>query len=132
MEAENKQLHFGKQRTILVVEDDEMLLDLVSSVLEDYGYAVLRAEDGVRAVEQYTLHKDNIAVVLSDMGLPNLGGWEAFLQMKELNPNVKAILASGFFDPKLREEMVSAGAVDFVQKPYVMNEVVQKIQDIIG
>ncbi|HEY4611839.1 MAG TPA: response regulator [Bacteroidota bacterium] len=118
-------------KTVLVVEDDEMLLELVAGVLEDNGYRVLKAEDGVRAVEQYTLHHTRVAVVLTDMGLPRLGGWEAFLKMKEVNPNVKTIMASGYFDPNLRAEMVNAGAVDFVQKPYVMNEVLQKIHDVI-
>ena len=121
-----------EQKTILVVEDDDMLLELVASVLEENGYLVLKAEDGLQAVEQYTQHHHRIAVVLTDMGLPHLGGWEAFLKMKEVDPHVKTIMASGFFDPHLRAEMVSAGAVDFVQKPYVMNEVLQKIQEAIG
>ena len=109
-----------------------MLRELVIGVLEENGYSVLTAVDGLMAVDQYRLHQQQISLVLSDMGLPKLGGWEAYLQMKEINPNVKTIMASGYFDPKMREEMMRAGALDFVQKPYVMNEVLQKIHDAIA
>ncbi|HEX9829523.1 MAG TPA: response regulator [Bacteroidota bacterium] len=132
MEPESTQHTAQSQKTILVVEDDEMLRDLVVGVLEENGYSVLTAVDGLMAVDQYRLHQQRISLVLSDMGLPKLGGWEAFLQMKEINPNVKTIMASGYFDPKMREEMMRAGALDFVQKPYVMNEVLQKIHDAIA
>ena len=132
MANESTQHTSGARKTILVVEDDDMLLDLVAGVLEDNGYAVLRAEDGLKAVAKYKENKDTIDLVLTDMGLPHLGGYEAFLQMKIVNANIKTIMASGYFDPELREEMMRAGAVDFVQKPYVMSNVLQKIKDVIG
>ncbi|HEY5615871.1 MAG TPA: response regulator [Bacteroidota bacterium] len=132
MEPESTQHTVQSPKTILVVEDDEMLRDLVIGVLEENGYSVLTAVDGLMAVDQYRLHQQRISLVLSDMGLPKLGGWEAFLRMKEINPDVKTIMASGYFDPKMREEMMRAGALDFVQKPYVMNEVLQKIRDALA
>jgi len=132
LEPESTQHTAQSKKTILVVEDDEMLRELVIGVLEENGYSVLTAVDGLMAVDQYRLHQQQISLVLSDMGLPKLGGWEAYLQMKEINPNVKTIMASGYFDPKMREEMMRAGALDFVQKPYVMNEVLQKIHDAIA
>lgn len=120
------------KRTILVVEDDEMLLDLLTSVLEDYGYTVLQARDGVKSVKLFKQHHTEIALVLTDMGLPLLGGWEAYLEMKQIDPNVKTIMASGFVSPSLKAEMLRAGAKDFVQKPYVMEEVIRKINELVG
>lgn len=120
------------KRTILVVEDDEMLLDLLTSVLEEHGYTVLQARDGLESVEQFKQHHGEIALVLTDMGLPQLGGWEAFLEMKKIDPNVKTIMASGYFNPSLKAEMLRAGAQDFVQKPYVMEDVIQKINELVG
>jgi PAS domain S-box-containing protein len=116
---------------VLLVEDEEMLLDLLSTLLEDHGFRAFRARDGEEAVKLYAEHQHEIAVVLSDMGLPKLGGWEAFQKMKEINPNVKSILASGYLDPKLREEMIRAGAIDFIQKPYVPEVILKRISDII-
>lgn len=118
--------------TILLVEDEEMLLDLMKTLLETKGYHVLTAHDGVEAVDMFTRHKDEIAVVISDMGLPKLGGWEAFQKMREIRSNVNVILASGYFDINLKAEIIKAGAQDFVQKPYDPEEITQKIRDVIS
>ncbi len=117
--------------TILVVEDEEMLLDLVKSLLEDRGYNVMTARDGQEGLDKYTTHHKQIACILTDMGLPKLGGWEMFLKMKEVNPDVKAILASGYCDPKIRSEMMNEGAKDFIQKPYVTEIVLNRIREVI-
>ena len=89
----------GGTETILLVEDEEILRDLVKSSIEENGYAVITAQDGVEAVNLFTQHKDRIALVLCDMGLPKLGGWDAFKIMKEILPKVKIIFASGYLDP---------------------------------
>lgn len=122
----------GSGQTVLLVEDEEMLLDLLQTLLEENGYRVLTARDGQEAVDVYTRFCDRISIVLSDMGLPKLGGWEAFHQMKALNPSVRCILASGYFDPDLRSQMIQEGALDFVQKPYVPNVILARIGEAIN
>jgi len=122
----------GAGQTVLLVEDEEMLLDLLETLLQEHGYRVLTAHDGQEAVDIYRQFGDGISIVLSDMGLPKLGGWEVFRQMKEMNPKVRCILASGYFDPDLRLQMVNEGAVDFVQKPYVPNVILGRIGDAIN
>jgi DNA-binding response OmpR family regulator len=121
-----------RRTTILVVEDDEMLLELLTSVLEENGYTVRQARDGLESVELFKQYHSEIALVLTDMGLPHLGGWEAFLEMKKIDPNVKTVMASGFLSQSLKAEMLRAGAQDFLQKPYVMTEVIQKIKELVG
>ncbi|MBI3788475.1 MAG: response regulator, partial [Ignavibacteriales bacterium] len=118
--------------SVLLVEDEEMLLELLQTLLEENGFKVFVARDGLEAVEMYVRHKDEISVVLSDMGLPKLGGWEAFQKMKEINPHVKSILASGYLDPKLRADMIKAGAKDFVQKPYIPDIILARIREVIS
>jgi PAS domain S-box-containing protein len=120
----------GKE-TILLVEDEEMLLDLLKSLLEEQGYHVLTAKDGLEGLETYKSHKETVALVLSDMGLPKMGGWDMFQKMREVNPKVLAILASGYFDPTLKLDMLKAGAKDFIQKPYVSNEILARIREIL-
>jgi len=127
---ENKELPGGNE-TILVVEDEEMLLELVKNLLEDKGYKVMTARDGQEAIELYARYKKEIALVLSDMGLPKMSGWDAFRRMREIDPNVKAILASGYLDPNVRSEMLRAGAKDFVQKPYDVNQILLRLREII-
>lgn len=121
----------GGHETILVVEDEELLLGLVKSFLEEKGYIVLTARDGQEAVHLYASHKDQIAVVLSDMGLPKMGGWEAYQKMREINSNVKVILASGYLDPQIRAEMLKAGAKDFISKPYDVNQILLRLREVI-
>jgi len=104
-----------------------MLLDLLQVFLEENGYKVLIARDGIEAVEIFQNHVQEISVVLSDMGLPKLGGWEAFRRMKAINPSVRCILASGYFDPDLRADMIKEGALDFVQKPYIPNVILSYV-----
>lgn len=120
----------GKE-TVLLVEDEDMLLDLLSTLLSEHGYKTLTARDGQEAVEIFKRHHQEIAIVLSDMGLPKLGGWQAFQQMREVNPSTKVILASGYLDPDLRTEMIASGAVDFIQKPYVPDEILRRIRTVI-
>jgi CheY-like chemotaxis protein len=118
--------------TILVVEDEAMLLELVKSLLESRGYKVLTALDGVEALELYTKKKDEIGLVLTDLGLPRLDGWEVFQRMKELNPEVKVIFASGYIDNTLRENLLNAGAKDLVGKPYMAEEILNRVRELIS
>jgi DNA-binding response OmpR family regulator len=60
-----------------------------------------------------------------------MGGWEAFQMMKDINPQVKTILASGYFDPDIRSKMIEAGAKDYIQKPYVPEELLIRIREVI-
>jgi two-component system cell cycle sensor histidine kinase/response regulator CckA len=121
----------GSGETILLVEDEETLLNLLQTLLEENGYRVLLARDGMEAVDLFRHHRPDISLVLSDMGLPKLGGWEVLQRMKELDPNVKCILASGYLDPDLKLQMIKDGAVDFVQKPYVPHLILTRIRNTI-
>jgi two-component system cell cycle sensor histidine kinase/response regulator CckA len=121
----------SKQDTVLVVEDEDTLRILLQTVLEDAGIKVLTARDGMDAVEVFNTHKDEIGILLSDMGLPHLGGWDAFLIMKKASPRLKGILASGYLNQNLREELIKAGARDFIQKPYNSREIVEMIRGIL-
>ncbi|HVN47502.1 MAG TPA: PAS domain S-box protein [Bacteroidota bacterium] len=117
--------------TILVVEDEALLLDMICSVLESNGYRVLRAEDGIKALEVYQSHMDEIQLVITDMGLPGITGEEEFRKLKELNPQVKVILASGFLEPNLQSALREAGALGFLQKPYMPQDVLKLLRGIL-
>ncbi len=100
-------------------------------MLEEDGVKVLTAGDGIEAVEMYGKYKDEIGLVLSDMGLPRMGGWDAFLKMKEINPDVRVILASGYFSPQVKSELLKSGAKDFIQKPYNPPEILMTIHHLL-
>ena len=121
----------GGNETVLLIEDEEMLLDLIQNLLKTYGYRVLTARDGHEAVEVYRNHTTEIAAVVSDVGLPNLGGWDAFLRMKEINPRVKTIFASGYVDADTKTEMLQGGIYSFIQKPYLHHEILRTLREAI-
>ncbi len=100
-------------------------------MLEEDGIKVIAAGDGVEAVEIFEQRKDEIGLVLSDMGLPRLGGWDAFLKMKEINPEIRVILASGYFSPQVKSELLKSGAKAFIQKPYNPPEILAMIHRLL-
>jgi two-component system, cell cycle sensor histidine kinase and response regulator CckA len=120
-----------KYDTVLVVEDDDSLRELLKTMLEAHDFKVLTATDGLDAVEVFTKNKESIGVVLSDLGLPYLAGWDAFLRMKKINPEVKGILASGYFHPNVKEEIIKSGADNFIQKPYNTPEIVAMLHRML-
>ncbi len=119
-------------RTVMLVEDEEMLRELGVMMLESDGYRVLAAKDGVEAVEMFEEHSEEIGLVVCDLGLPRLGGRDVFLRMKEIKPSVRAIVASGYLEPSMRTEILRAGVIDTVQKPYDFRELIERIRSIIG
>ena len=118
--------------TLLLVEDESMLLELLRSIFEEEGYRVLTAKNGEEALRAFQLEKGGVDLVLSDMGLPKLGGWEVFQRLRELDPHVKMILASGFVDASVRDDMMKQGAVDVFQKPYVPHLILERVRQILA
>ncbi|MFI5251352.1 MAG: PAS domain S-box protein [Bacteroidota bacterium] len=121
----------GGNETILIIEDEEILRDLLKNVLTDRGYTVCTAEDGYKAIDIFEQRCKQIDLVISDMGLPKMGGQEVFYKLVELDPSVKVLLASGFLDPSIKISMFKAGAKGFIQKPYSPDEVLLKIRDVL-
>jgi CheY-like chemotaxis protein len=117
-----------KQKTILIIEDEAVLLELLKEMLEFEGYRIVVARNGLEGVEVYKQFKDEISLVLSDMGLPGIGGWEVLRQLRQINPSVKVILSSGFLDSTVRDDMIRSGALDFIQKPYTPERVLEQIR----
>jgi CheY-like chemotaxis protein len=121
----------GGNETILFVEDEPLLGEVILRILREQGYTVLEAVDGIEAVDVFMKNHQRIDVVLSDIGLPRLGGWAACVTMKEIKPDVRIILASGFLEPSVRDEMTKVGITTFVEKPYVPDEILRNIREIM-
>ncbi len=117
--------------TVLIVENEQLMLGLIERVLLQHGYQVLAAADGEEAIEVYRLHKLEIDVVLLDVGLPKVNGVDVLYKMKSENPNVRVIIVSGFLAPELRTKMQQAGVEHFIDKPYMLDQLVETIQSLI-
>jgi two-component system cell cycle sensor histidine kinase/response regulator CckA len=120
----------GKE-AILLVDDEDMVLDAGEQMLKKLGYEVLLAEGGREAIELYNKNLDNIAMVLLDMVMPGMGGGEAYDRMKEINPDIKVLLSSGYSIDGQATEILQRGCDGFIQKPFSMKELSQSIRKIL-
>jgi CheY-like chemotaxis protein len=121
----------GGTETILFVEDEDLLVTMVCYLLESKGYKVYVARNGAEAVEMYKKHSQEIALVLTDIGLPVMTGIEEFKKLKAIDPGVKIILASGFFEMDIKSELTAAGAEGFLQKPYLSDEILNMLRKVL-
>jgi signal transduction histidine kinase/integral membrane sensor domain MASE1 len=117
--------------TILVVEDEEHMVQLLRKVLLQAGYQILAATDGRQAIDLYQHHKQNVDIVLVDLGLPKSSGAEVIRALKEQNPYVEIIVATGYLEPELKSDLLRAGVKDYIQKPYQIKDVLEKISSIM-
>jgi DNA-binding NtrC family response regulator len=113
------------------VEDEEALSGLLQTILGTAGYRVLSESDGQAALEAFKSHRDEIALVISDVGLPKMSGDQVYLAMRQLDPGVKTILASGYMEPEIKADVLRAGVKAFLQKPYQMQTVLTEVRRIL-
>ena len=103
-----------------MVEDEEDLRELLTTMLHDYGYAILVARDGMEALERYRRHRHDIQLVITDMDLPKINGAAVSQSILSDNPGARIILISGFVEPALKNSILASGVREFVAKPYTM------------
>jgi CheY-like chemotaxis protein len=130
-DSANGEIVPGGSETILLVEDEVELLTVMKVAMEGKGYTVLTAQDGIEAMKEYKENEDQIALVLSDVGLPKLDGTALFSRLKGLDPKVNFVLASGYLSPSLKSDLLQSGVKAFIQKPYDPKEVLRTIREIL-
>ena len=124
---ESGEIPRGNGEVILAVEDEEALRDFLKALLEDAGYNLLLASDGIKGLLEYKEHMKEVSVVILDMGLPEMTGAEVLAELMMLNPGVKVILASGYLEPEVKADALKIGAMDFLPKPYMVGDLLTKI-----
>ncbi|MBN1582761.1 MAG: response regulator [Anaerolineae bacterium] len=107
--------------TILVVEDDELVLKMITKLLARFGYSVLVATNGQEAVEIAQTFDGEIHLVLLDMGMPVMSGAEAYPFLRQARPGIKVIIYSGYELDATAKALLDAGVSAFIQKPFQMN-----------
>ena len=117
--------------TVLLVDDEDDIREVGRDILEVMGYRVLTARDGKKAVEVYGKNPEDIDIVLLDIVMPNMGGGEAYDRIKEINPAVKVLLCSGYSIEGEATEILARGGNGFIQKPFTMNQLSDKIRKIL-
>jgi PAS domain S-box-containing protein len=119
------------EETILLVDDEEMIIDIGEKILKKLGYNVMAARCGEEAIGLYKKHQDKIDMVVLDMVMPFMDGGETYDRLKRINPNIKALLSSGYSVNGQAREILERGCNGFIQKPFNMWELSQAIRRIL-
>jgi two-component system cell cycle sensor histidine kinase/response regulator CckA len=116
--------------TVLVVDDEEMVRELAREILECHGYRVLEASDGQEAVDVYAEKPDEIDLVLLDVTMPKLSGYEAMEQIRTIDPSARIVLASGYAVSSSRAS-ASSGVRAVLQKPYNLDKLARTVRRVL-
>ncbi len=117
--------------TILLIEDEDALREIATSVLETAGYTVIPAADGEEALKLFEEHCDSIDLVVTDLGLPKMDGVAVIKQIIKKKDTIRTIIGSGYFDPEKREELQKLGVNALLQKPYKPQELLSTIHNVL-
>jgi PAS domain S-box-containing protein len=118
--------------TILLIDDEKMILDVGCELLEELGYSVLSALSGQEALEIFRKNSTIIDLVIMDMIMPGMSGGETFDRLKNINQDIKVLLSSGYSLNGQATKILRRGCDGFIQKPFNLNQLAQKIGSIIG
>ena len=118
--------------TILLIDDEEMIIKVGEELLQELGYSVIAARSGEEAVKLYNKNRDKIDLVVMDMIMPGMGGGETFDRLKAVNPDVKVLLSSGYSINGQASKILERGCDGFIQKPFNLNQLSEKIRGIVA
>jgi PAS domain S-box-containing protein len=123
--------HIIGRGTVLVVEDEEAMVRLLIDALSKAGYQILAARDGEEAIDLYTRRPKEIDIVVLDLGLPKIAGVDVMRKLNEQNPNLRFIITTGYLEPELKAELCQAGVEDYIYKPYLVDDLLEKLGSLI-
>ncbi len=118
--------------TVLIIDDEEAIRKTASGMLGSLGYTAIIAHDGSEGLELYRRHGAEIDVVLLDMVMPGLSGKDVYIRLKEMDPQVKVLLSSGFFNDPRVNDVMAMGADGFLKKPYSAPGLSAALHRILG
>ena len=118
--------------TILVVDDERFILDITGEWLEELGYRVIEASSGQEALSLYETHRDKIDLIILDMVMPGMDGGETFDRLLTIDPDVKILLISGYGLEGKAKEIRGKGCQGFIQKPFTIIQLSEKIKTILS
>jgi signal transduction histidine kinase len=117
--------------TVLIVDDEPDVRHFLEMILTSHGYRVLAARDGATALEMIDSSQGEIHLLFSDVGLPNIDGFELSRRARKIQPRLKTILCSGYSDGRLKGKMAEEGIDGFIAKPYETKALLQTIRSVL-
>ena len=122
----------GAKKTVLVVDDEPANMEVTKEILEILNYDVRTACTGRAAITIFHEYHEAIDLIILDMIMPGMGGGETFDRLKQIKPDVRVLLSSGYSLEGQAKDILNRGCLGFIQKPYKIEELARKIQDILS
>ncbi len=119
------------RETVLLVDDEDMIIDVGTRMLKKLGYQVFIARDGKEAIETFKKHPQEIDLVVLDMIMPKMGGGETYDRIRKIKPDVKVLLSSGFSINGQASEILNRGCNGFIQKPFNLQNLSKHLRSIL-
>ncbi|RMH64039.1 MAG: PAS domain-containing sensor histidine kinase [Calditrichaeota bacterium] len=126
-----EEIDHPENATVLVVEDEEQVRELVCEMLETYGYNVLYALNGLEAIDVYKKNREHIDLILTDVVMPEMGGKKLIESLPDLRKGVKVLYMSGYTDNAIDEQGILNPDTEFIQKPFSPVELLNKVGNIL-
>ena len=117
--------------TILLVDDEAIVIGVGKQMLEKLGFTVLTASNGQEALDIFKVNKDRIDLVVLDMIMPGMGAGDTYDELQVLDPEIKVLLSSGYGVDEQTNEIMQRGCKGFIQKPFNMQVLSQKIEEVM-
>lgn len=121
----------GGTETILLAEDNEALREMNTRVLQKFGYTVIAAEDGEKAIREFVQHRDRIDLLVLDVIMPGKNGKEVYDEARRILPRIKAIFTSGYPEDLIARQGALAEGLNFIPKPSPINALLGKIREVL-
>jgi len=118
--------------TILLVDDEDMIIDVGGQILASLGYIPLLARSGKEAIDVYQKNRSRIVMVILDMIMPGMGGGETYDRLKNIDPEIRVLLSSGYSINGQASEIIDRGCNGFIQKPFNVIQLSRKISEVLG
>jgi two-component system cell cycle sensor histidine kinase/response regulator CckA len=125
-----RELRQGSE-TILLVDDEDITMEVGQEILRELGYQVITARNGLEALAAYRDRQNDIDLVILDMIMPDMGGGKTYDELKKINPAIKVLLSSGYSISGEASEILERGCNDFIQKPFNMKQLSEKMRQIL-
>ena len=120
-----------KYRTILFIDDDEMVVKITEKILQKLEYKILKAHSGREGLKLFQTYQGQIDLVICDMIMPEMDGLEFVFKLREIDPSVKVLLSSGSLIDEDEKDIANRGFDGLIKKPYKLNDLSEKIDKIL-
>jgi len=121
----------GGNETILLADDEPVIVELIKDILSDIGYTVISAVDGIDAVEKFMTHQDKIDLLVFDVQMGRMSGLQAFRKIRKINNNIKVLFVSGFNAEQFAAENELEPGTELLSKPFKPFDIAQKIRNLL-